>query len=438
MPYTQHADHGSSRRHEPRLYNIVTVRFRTNFIKHDFDARTLQLRKGDEVLVETSRGPIIARVESQVQRRLLPYDHIPRIIRRATAEDLDLAVKNEEREESAYRFALERIRTRRLPMKLVRTQFVHDGSKIVFYFSADGRIDFRDLVKDLAHRFRTRIEMHQIGVRDGSRMIGGIGPCGRELCCSTFLENFAPVSIRMAKDQGLTLNPKKVSGMCGRLMCCLVYEQQVYKRMRRRLPRPGTHVFTEDGPGKIINVDIINERVTVEHEDTNRRVFAANEISLKEVVPLTVDADNAHEPDYLWEDLLAGLDDAESELSAALDDEIPDKPEPTKPSRSRRTRARRSASREPQSTEPDTSPEEHKSASSTEDDAQGARKSSRRRRGRSAKRREQASESVETTPSEKGEKTASSSRRGRRGRSRRGRGGSKPGNDSDAKNPKKE
>src|SRR5690606_31916253 len=163
--------------------------------------------------------------------------------------DIKQAKTNENIERDAYRFGIERIRARNLPMTLIRAQFMQDGSKIVFYFRAEGRIDFRDLVKGLAHRFRARIEMHQIGVRDGARMLGGIGPCGRELCCSTFLDNFEPVSIRMAKDQGLTLNPKKVSGMCGRLMCCLVYEQQLYRRMRTRLPRSGQAVATEFGKG---------------------------------------------------------------------------------------------------------------------------------------------------------------------------------------------
>ena len=188
-------------------------------------------------------------------------------------------------------------------MKLIRAQYMHDGSKVVFYFSADGRVDFRDLVKDLAHRFRTRIEMHQIGVRDGARMLGGIGPCGRELCCSTFLESFAPVSIRMAKSQGLTLNPRKVSGMCGRLMCCLVYEQQLYKRQRRRMPRPDTEVHTELGPGTITSVDVINERVTVELRDTNRHTLPLAEVSFEEPDAHTVDRHAAPPPiDYDWDD----------------------------------------------------------------------------------------------------------------------------------------
>lgn len=412
----------------PRLLNIVTVRFRTNFIKHDFDARTLQLRKGDEVIVETSRGPVIARVESHIQRRLVQEDHIPRVIRRATADDLEQATRNEEREEGAYRFALERIRSRRLPMKLVRTQYVHDGSKIVFYFSADGRIDFRDLVKDLAHRFRTRIEMHQIGVRDGSRMLGGIGPCGRELCCSTFLETFAPVSIRMAKDQGLTLNPKKVSGMCGRLMCCLVYEQHVYKRMRRRLPRPGTDVYTEDGAGKVISVDIINERVTVEHEDMQRRTFPVNEVSLSKVDPMTLDADPEQEPDYLWEDLLTGLDDHESELSVALDDDPDEISSQSPPVRARRARRRStSGTRRSESTpsavttdNSSSASSDHSTSSSKPDEAQRASRRSRRRGHRKSLHGETAQQLEEkSTPGSDDRSSQKKGQRRRRGRSRR-------------------
>ncbi len=286
-----------------RLYNVVQAKFRTDFIKHDFDARELQLSPGDQVIVETERGPAIATITGQVQRRLLPASSIPRVLRKANDGDVRHADKNEERERTAYRFCIERIRARNLPMKLIRAQYMHDGSKIVFYFSADGRIDFRDLVKDLAHRFRTRIEMHQIGVRDGARMLGGIGPCGRELCCSTFLEEFSPVSIRMAKQQGLTLNPSKVSGMCGRLMCCLVYEQQMYRRMKKSLPRAGQKVVTAAGMGEILDLDVINRTVTVRLNDENRQSFAVDEIEVIDGNKLdeTVDADaQPAQQRYLW------------------------------------------------------------------------------------------------------------------------------------------
>ncbi len=263
-----------------RLLNVVHVQFQINHLKHDADARELQLHIGDQVIVSTERGPVIAEICGHVQRRIVEKGELPRVLRKANSNDIDQARRNDEIETQAYRFAIERIRARKLKMKLIRTQCMQDGSKLVFFFSADGRIDFRDLVKDLAHRFRTRIEMHQIGVRDGTRMLGGIGPCGRELCCSTFLENFEPISIRMAKDQGLTLNPRKISGMCGRLMCCLVYEQKLYRRMRTRLPRSGSKVQTENGKGTIHSVDVINQSVTVSFPDDQRQVLAIDEIKV--------------------------------------------------------------------------------------------------------------------------------------------------------------
>lgn len=289
-----------------KLYNIATVQFRLGPTKHDADARELQLHVGQQVIVDTARGPVIAVVTSPIHRKVVPVDSLPKILRKATETDALQAEKNEDVERDAYRFGIERIRARKLPMKLIRAQFMQDGSKIVFYFSAEGRIDFRDLVKDLAHRFRARIEMHQIGVRDGARMLGGIGPCGRELCCSTFLDNFDPVSIRMAKDQGLTLNPKKVSGMCGRLMCCLVYEQQVYRRMRTRLPRAGQRVNTDTGPAEILDVDVINRRVTVRFDDNNRRSLPVDEVAVIDpnAIIETVDSEASPSTDYLWDDAL--------------------------------------------------------------------------------------------------------------------------------------
>ena len=295
----------------PKLVNTVEVRFQTSFLRHEVDAQELQLRQGEEVIIETDRGPALAVVAGHVSRQMRPAQSLRRVLRKANEGDLQQAQHNEDREREAHRFALERIRARKLPMKLVRAQYMHDGSKIIFFFSADGRIDFRDLVKDLAHRFRTRIEMYQIGVRDGARMIGGIGPCGRELCCSTFLENFAPVSIRMAKDQGLTLNPKKVSGMCGRLMCCLVYEQQIYKKMRKRLPRAGQPVHTPLGTGTILDVDVINERVNVALDDDNsRQLLPLAQIALHDpnAPEETVDHDLSvqKERDFLWGDATPG------------------------------------------------------------------------------------------------------------------------------------
>ncbi len=347
---------GQSAQRRGRLLNVVSVRLGPTTMRADYNAQELLLRVGEAVIVETPRGPTLAAIEGHVQRRLVATEQLPRVLRRASDEDIKLAKEHGELEREAQRFALDRVRSRRLPMKLIRAQYMHDGSKIVFYFSAEGRVDFRDLVKDLAHRFRTRIEMHQIGVRDGARMMGGIGPCGRELCCSTFLEHFAPVSIRMAKDQGLTLNPKKVSGMCGRLMCCLVYEQQLYKRMRRKMPRPGARVFTAEGEGTVIGLDVINKRVTIALDDHNRRLFALDAISPVDpdasddvldlpTMPQVRAAAPPKDVDYLWDDMLD--DDALLTDSAAQTAVTPkqapsparsaDEPSPRK----RRTRRKR-------------------------------------------------------------------------------------------------
>lgn len=286
-----------------RLYNVVQAKFRASFSKYDFDARELQLRPGDHVIVQTERGPLLAEVTGQIQRRLLRAGSIHQIARKATDADIHQADRNEERERQAYKFCIERIRARNLAMKLIRAQYMQDGSKIVFYFSADGRIDFRDLVRDLAHQYRTRIEMHQVGVRDGARMLGGVGPCGRELCCSSFLDSFDPVSIRMAKQQGLTLNPTKVSGMCGRLMCCLVYEQQIYRRMKKSLPRAGQKVRTAMGMGEILDVDIINRRVNVRGIDQNRHNLAVEEVEVIDANALqeTVDGEGAAVEHYRFD-----------------------------------------------------------------------------------------------------------------------------------------
>ena len=290
-----------------RLANVVRVQYDTMFRKHDADARELFLTPGDRVVVDTTLGPVVATVKSWAQRVVISEDDLQPVLRKVTPQDEAQVVRNADNELEGYRFAIERIRARKLEMKLVRVQWTVDGSKALFYFSADGRVDFRDLVKDLAHRFRTRIEMRQIGARDGTGMVGGIGPCGRELCCSTFLENFAPVSIRMAKDQGLTLNPTKVSGMCGRLMCCLVYEQQIYRSMKKRLPRAKTQVVTRQGPGKVIDIDVINQKLTVEYADGMRSTLDVGDVRVGGAKGQDDGyVDTAHSaPEYVWEEVFA-------------------------------------------------------------------------------------------------------------------------------------
>jgi cell fate regulator YaaT (PSP1 superfamily) len=201
---------------------------------HHFDCTGTSLKRGDYAVVQTERGPLLGEVVQRIDAceprgQKAPY---AKVLRTATAEDIRVHQENARREAEAHDFCLKRIEARALPMKLARTEVLLDRSKATFYFTADGRIDFRELVKDLAHELRTRIEMRQIGVRDEARVVGGVGPCGMGLCCATFLNDFEPITVKMAKDQKLALNPAKLSGVCGRLMCCLIYEHESYARAK--------------------------------------------------------------------------------------------------------------------------------------------------------------------------------------------------------------
>jgi len=207
---------------------------------------------------------------------------LKKVVRCATADDLAVMAKNREKEGEAAVVAREKIAARNLPMKLVGVEYAFDGSKIVFYFTADGRIDFRELVKDLAGVFRTRIELRQIGVRDEAKLIGGLGCCGRELCCSLWLSDFTSVSIRMAKDQNLSLNPAKISGICGRLMCCLKFENDTYEQERVGFPEPGSRIITPDGEGRVTAINIFKKTVGVELKESKLiREYPVNAVTVK-------------------------------------------------------------------------------------------------------------------------------------------------------------
>ena len=212
--------------------NIAGIRLRGACKVFHFDCTEIPLDRGDYAVVQTDRGVALGVVVQQVNdfTPKNPKAAYHKVLRIASAEDLLAYQENARRESEAHTFCLSRITERRLPMKLVRAEYLLDRSKVVFYFTADGRIDFRELVKDIAHELRTRIEMRQIGVRDESRVVGGVGPCGKELCCATFLSDFEPITVKMAKDQKLSLNPAKLSGVCGRLMCCLIYEHNMYAK----------------------------------------------------------------------------------------------------------------------------------------------------------------------------------------------------------------
>src|SRR5512139_3257771 len=227
-----------------RMLRIVPVKFHHAGRQYDFNAQGLELQAGSRVVVETERGRALAIVVTAP--REIPAEQAPEglksVLRTATDDDIAQAAANAARERDAVRYCKERVQSRNLEMKLVRAEYAFDGSKIVFYFTAEGRIDFRDLVKDLAHYFHTRIEMRQIGVRDEAKLVGGLGICGRELCCCSFLTEFYPVSVKMAKEQGLALNPTKISGQCGRLLCCLSYEFATYCDLRKGMPKCGKKV----------------------------------------------------------------------------------------------------------------------------------------------------------------------------------------------------
>jgi cell fate regulator YaaT (PSP1 superfamily) len=262
------------------LARIVKVQFNTAGKLYDFNAGNLELKAGDKVIVETERGKSIASVVVGPMEFAAEHVHegLKSILRKALPDDLEAARRNAAKEKEAYAFCLNRIKERGMTMKLVKVEYLFDGSKAIFYFTADGRVDFRELVKDLAHSFHTRIEMRQIGVRDEAKMVGGIGICGRELCCSSFLRDFEPVSVKMAKEQNLALNPTKISGQCGRLLCCLGYEFETYCTLRKCLPKCGKIVQAEGVKGEVTRLDLLNGRVTVKTEDNREVVLKGDDI----------------------------------------------------------------------------------------------------------------------------------------------------------------
>ena len=273
---------------------IVTgVRFKKPGKIYYFDPENIQLDKGMNVIVDTAMGEefgevVIARKEVEDNEVTEP---LKKVIRIATQKDEKMRQENKAKEKDAYKTCLEKIKKHELPMKLIDAEYKYDGTKLIFYFTADGRIDFRELVKDLAAVFRTRIELRQIGVRDEVKRCGGNGVCGRELCCCTFLGNFETVSIKMAKEQNISLNPSKISGNCGRLMCCLKYEQEVYEEKLKILPKIGAIVKTQEGTGEVCAVETLKEVVRVKYQDGEDVYFKKHEA--KDVVVIKdVDRDD--------------------------------------------------------------------------------------------------------------------------------------------------
>lgn len=271
------------------MVNVIGVRFRKAGKIYYFDPAGFDIKQYDNVIVETARGVEYGKVvlgprdiqEEEIIQPLKP------VIRQATTEDDDVERRNKEKEKEAFQICLEKIEKHGLEMKLIDCEYTFDNNKVLFYFTADGRIDFRELVKDLASVFRTRIELRQIGVRDETKIVGGVGICGRILCCNTHLSEFAPVSIKMAKEQNLSLNPTKISGVCGRLMCCLKNEQAAYEELNAKLPDVGDFVTTVDNlKGEVQSVSVLKQLVkvivTLENDEKEVRVYKVEELNFKQ------------------------------------------------------------------------------------------------------------------------------------------------------------
>ena len=263
--------------------NVVNVRFRNRGKSYYFDPGALEIKTGDSLVVETSKGLELGECVEGCHE--VPEEGVVQplrsVVRLATAEDKRIAENNRRREKSAFVLCEERIKAHGLDMKLVDVEYSFEGNKILFFFTSDGRVDFRELVKDLASLFHTRIELRQIGVRDGAKLLGGLGICGRPFCCTTFLEEFQPVSIRMAKTQNLSLNPTKISGTCGRLMCCLKYEQEAYEHLIKTMPKVDAPVDTPKGKGNVAEVNLLRRTVKVrlaEGTDTTLQSYSIDRL----------------------------------------------------------------------------------------------------------------------------------------------------------------
>lgn len=267
------------------MVKVVGVRFKKAGKIYYFDPDEFIIDSGANVIVETARGvefgeAVIPNREVADEEIVAPLKKVMRI---ASEEDSKHADENRRKEKEAFQTCLQKIKDHNLEMKLIDVEYTFDNNKILFYFTADGRVDFRELVKDLAAVFKTRIELRQIGVRDESKMMGGIGVCGRVLCCSSYLGEFQPVSIKMAKEQGLSLNPTKISGTCGRLMCCLKYEQDAYEEIIKRVPRMGAIVETPEGQGVVMDISLLKEVVRVRLDKGNEadlRIFKVDDVKV--------------------------------------------------------------------------------------------------------------------------------------------------------------
>ena len=267
------------------MVKVVSVRFKENGKVYFFDPAGLDIQRGSYVIVDTARGlecgyAVQGSHDESSEKIVKPLKAVERV---ATKQDIEKMKQNRLDEKKAFDICLEKIEKHKLEMKLIDVEYTFDRSKVLFYFTADGRVDFRELVKELASIFRTRIELRQIGVRDESKLMGGVGVCGQPFCCSRFLSDFTPVSIKMAKEQGLSLNPTKISGCCGRLMCCLSYEQNVYEHLNKLTPSIGSYVKTADGNGIVVEVSLLASKLKVsldKNRDGAPKEYLVKDVSL--------------------------------------------------------------------------------------------------------------------------------------------------------------
>ena len=278
------------------MVEVIGIKFKQTGKVYYFDPADIEIKKGESAIVETARGLECGEValENRMVDESAIIPPLKKVIRKATDEDLEIVKKNKEKEKKAAAIFEEKVTYRKLDMKLVDVEYTFDSSKILFYYTAPSRVDFRELVKDLASVFRARIELRQIGVRDESKMLGGLGICGRPFCCKEFLNDFQPVSIKMAKEQGLSLNTVKISGSCGRLMCCLKYEQDAYEHLLKITPKIGAIVETKQGTGEVVDVNLLTGKLTIKLErnpDAAPIILNRREVKLIKDAKITVDKD---------------------------------------------------------------------------------------------------------------------------------------------------
>ena len=405
---------------------VASVRFRSGSKSYYFDPRDLQVEAGQDVIVETAQGVEFGQCtegnhevnDDSVVKPLRP------IIRIATDNDRHTAAYHRGREKEIFEICQKKIQQHKLEMKLVRVECSFDGSKILFFFTADGRVDFRELVKDLAGVFRSRIELRQIGVRDEAKMLGGLGMCGRPFCCSSYLDEFVPVSIKMAKTQSLSLNPTNISGTCGRLMCCLKYEQDAYEDALRRMPKAESFVLTPDGPGNVSDVNLLKETVTVRLDDKNEQPRTYRNCEVQVLRNGKGSRDGIEIPTKRPERYVEPVESAEPIIPSILEETAAAEEEVVREERSRRRRSRGGRRNKNKATGETVVvvAEEQPKAEKTE---QGEKTTSRRRRrGGSRPKTENAAgaepKSKESAPAPKAEKSEGGSAH-RRPRHRGGR-----------------